>query len=410
MGRASEIRRISRWLARSGLTVLLAATVLAAAAPAGKAYIYWTDSGPAFGGTAGTTVERVNNDGRGLKTLVKNASSPQGIVRHGPYIYWANTGTFSVGRASTSGAGANPKFISAGEAVNQLAVDSHYIYWSGSGDWVSRANLDGSHIIADCVYLGASIDGITVSGGLMYIGQFQEIDRASATCGATPHPFVTLTRSQASANALTVGGPYLYWSEVDIFAPPPASSIGRVQLDGSSPDENFVPSLRFPGGVAIFGGNLYWTDNGGGPAKTGAIGHEQVGSQNPNNDFIIDGKGPGGIVVDGLIDPTSTTVSCTPTRVAKGNATVCTAVVHDSASSELPAGTVLFHGPTSVFFPGGNACTLTKRPTGGAGCTVGAESSVTGKHVVSASYKGNPTHRASTGSATFCVGSKTLCK
>src|SRR5205085_1324433 len=81
-----------------------------------------TGSGPGATST-GTTLGRANNDGRGLKTtLVKKASAPNGIARHGRYIYWANANTQSIGRAAISGAGASPKFISPNDNVTSVAV------------------------------------------------------------------------------------------------------------------------------------------------------------------------------------------------------------------------------------------------------------------------------------------------
>lgn len=413
MGRGSGIRRVSPRLTLAGLTVLMATAVLGALAPAGKAYIYWTDNGPGFSG-GGTTLARANNDGRGLKaSLIKNASSPGGIVVHGKYIYWANIDTNSIGRASINGTGANPKFISAGESVVYLGIDSNYIYWAGSsGGLISRARLDGSDINKTCIDAGTAPTSLTVSGGMIYIGELQQINRVPAQCGNThPTTFVTLSRSQASPTALAVAGGYLYWSEFDLSDPPPASSIGRAALsDPSSPDESFVPSLVAPSGVAVYGGYLYWVDHEGGPGGNGAIGREPLASQNPNYDFISDARGPGEIVVDGLIDPTTTSVTCSPARVPKSNPTVCTAVVHDSASSELPSGSVVFSAAAGTFFPGGNSCTLSKRPTGGVACSVGAESATIGKHAVTAAYRGNATHRPSSGHATFCAGTKSECK
>ena len=200
MGRDSGIGKIPGALSRVAMAGVMTIVVLAALAPAGKAYLYWTDSGPGATST-GTTLGRANNDGRGLKTtLVKKASAPNGIASHGRYIYWANANTQSIGRAAISGAGASPKFVSPNDNVSSVAVGTTYIYWVGSSKWIGRVKLDGSHVDPTCIDTGNIPGGIFLSGSMIYIGEFQEIDRVTPQCGSTPSTFVTLTTPQSSAS------------------------------------------------------------------------------------------------------------------------------------------------------------------------------------------------------------------
>lgn len=218
--------------------------------------------------------------------------------------------------------------------------------------------------------MAATPNGMFQFGGNLYIADGSQIERAPAACNqAAASTFLSLTNQNA-----------------------------------------LVSCLYLPLGVATDGRYLYWVDHNGGPQGTGAIGRELLATQTPNYNWIADPGGPASIAVDALIDPTSTSVTCSPPRVARNSPTVCTATVHDSASSEVPTGTVPFRGSSSVFFPGGNSCTLSARPAGGASCTVGAESTTTGKQAVKASYRGNLTHHARTGDGTFCPGSKAVCK
>jgi hypothetical protein len=395
-----------------GVGAALAFAFLATVATPGKAYVYWTDPGPQAQ-TIGTTLGRVNLDGRGLKSgFVKNASRPTALVSDGKFIYWANSGTSSIGRVATNGTGSRPKFIAINDNVSVLAIAGQYLYFAGTHPWIGRVKLDGTQLNKNCISLAGIPNGMFQYGGTLYVADGAQIERAPATCSQTPAiAFVVLANQNALATNVTVAGGFLYWDELDYTDKAPASSIGRAALsDPAHPDDVFVSGLYFPLGVASDGKYLYWVDHGGGPNGTGAIGREQLGTKTSNYNWINDKKGAATIAVDALIDPTSTTVTCSPTRVAKNNPTVCTAVVRDSASSEAPAGTVLFHGSSSVFFPGGNSCTLSARPGGGASCTVGAESTATGKQAVKATYEGNATHHASAGSGTFCAGSKAVCK
>src|SRR3989442_860645 len=104
-----------------------------------------------------------------------------------------------------------------------------------------------------------------------------------------------------------------------------------------------------------------------------------------------------GVVV---VDPTSTSVSCSSGTVVVNQATTCTATVTDTASTEAtpPTGTV-------TFSPGGS-CTLSNLSGASASCSVNIIPTATGSLLVSASYAGDATHGTSSGSTSVTVNNR----
>ena len=375
----------------------------AALASSAQAYIYWTDYGNGFTG-GGTTLGRANGDGSAVNpNFVTGASNPAGLAVDPSHLYWSEDGT-TIGRASVDGSGVNEAFITpgSGDHVAAVAVDSAYIYWTDGSAWIGRASIDGSGINPHFISLGSGTYplGITVFGGYLYVGEAGQIVRVPST-GGTATSFVTLTNGSETATGFTVASGYLYWTDLNSLTV--TAAVDRVPLSGGA-YVTLIPGLKLPEGVASDGTYIYWTDT-----STQTIGRARLDGSQANMSFISDPGGPSGLAVDARIDPTSTSVSCTPAIVAAGDASACTATVTDSASTEPPSGTVVFSAGGGTFFPGGNSCTLTTRSGGGASCTVGAEATTTGAQAVTASYQGDTTHAASTSSGQFCAGGSAVC-
>jgi virginiamycin B lyase len=374
----------------------------AALASSAQAYIYWSDYGSGFAG-GGTTLGRANGDGNAVNPgFITGAANPAGLAADAGHLYWSENGT-AIARANLDGSGANEGFITGtGGNVVGIAVDSAHIYWTDGSRYVARANLDGSGVNGHFIDTGSTTypEGITVSSGFLYVGEAGQIVKVAAT-GGTPSTFVPLSSGSETATSLTVVSGYLYWTD---FNPGVSAAIGRVPLSGVGANASFIPSLQWPMGIASDGTYIYWTDIA---AKT--IGRARLDGTQADASFISDPGGPAGLAIDAGIDPTGTSVSCTPAVVAAGGASACTAAVSDSASSEPPSGTVVFSGGSGTFFPGGNSCTLTAHPGSSASCTVGAEATTTGIQTLTASYQGDATHAASTSSSQFCAGGSAVC-
>jgi len=104
-------------------------------------------------------------------------------------------------------------------------------------------------------------------------------------------------------------------------------------------------------------------------------------------------------------DATATTVACTPSTIASGGSTVCTATVNDSGnSSARPSGNVSFsgaYGSTAGFSNGGN-CTLV---SGTCSVSYTAPDEQLGTVPITASFAGTPSFYTSSGRTSVYVTS-----
>jgi hypothetical protein len=391
---------------------LLAAMIVCAAfAGQARAYVYWANAGPGIAND-GTTIGRANQDASGVThSFITGLSGPGGVTVDASHIYWADTQTNSIGRANLDGSGANRNFIpgaadssaGGGQIPVDIATDASFIYWTDGNKYVGRATLAGGAVTPHFINAGSSPQGIAVSAGKIYIGEADSILYVPATGGMPPSLLKVLS---ATPTAIAVANNFIYMAELN----PGASSIGRMQTNGSGLDESFVPNLAFPTGVATDGTYVYWADHGG---AQNTIGRALLGTSGATNvlpSFVSEPGGPAGVVVDSLIDPTTTTVNCIPPSVTPGSPSSCTATVGDSASTAPPTGPVVFSGSATTFFSGSSSsCTLAVHPGGSVSCTIGVVPTLAGTTSVHAAYSGDAVHSASATDFEVCVGTAAQC-
>jgi hypothetical protein len=98
---------------------------------------------------------------------------------------------------------------------------------------------------------------------------FAALVAASAACSQSPPaPSGEKVLTQVSGNAdyLTASGGYVYWARFDL-GHTETWSIERVPEGGGSV-ERLAANVSPPGGLAVDGGNVYWTDSAGGRLLT----------------------------------------------------------------------------------------------------------------------------------------------
>src|SRR5262249_11480474 len=72
-----------------------------------------------------------------------------GVAVDAQHVYWGNnpdqfSGT--IGRANLDGTSPNPSFVTPTTSVVGVAVDTNFLYWTGTGTaGISRANVDGTN-------------------------------------------------------------------------------------------------------------------------------------------------------------------------------------------------------------------------------------------------------------------------
>jgi hypothetical protein len=118
------------------------------------------------------------------------------------------------------------------------------------------------------------------------------------TCTATingesvDNGYVSVT---TGATSLAVTPDYLFWGN---YGGSEIGSIGRLEFGGPSPDNDFIPGIKTPDGVATNGSHLYWTNR-----TDGAIGRANQNGTGVNQTFLPGISSPYGIAVYSLTSP-----------------------------------------------------------------------------------------------------------
>ena len=137
---------------------------------------------------------------------------PVGITAAGEYLYWANNGTGTIGRARLNGTDVNQKFIKTAQPNGPDAVvaGSGHLYWANDFN-IGRANLNGTGVNQRFI-TGASFP-----------------------------------------DAMAAGSRYLYWTNGALGYPASRRAIGRARLNGTDVNQRFVANKDFANlhGVAV---------------------------------------------------------------------------------------------------------------------------------------------------------------
>lgn len=202
------------------------------------------------------------------------------------------------------------------------------------------------------------------------------------------------TLAAASLAVPSVAGAYVYWTNFE------SGTIGRANLDGTSPDQSLIAGTSTPNGVVLDGSSLYWANQGAGGAGSGSIGQANLDGTSADESLITGTSDPAGVAVDQL-GATTTLVGCTPVSVGLGHATTCTATVAntDGVTPTTPGGSVSFtDNIAGGLFSGTGSCVLSN-----GSCAVSYTPSAAGSQQITATYRGDGTHASSSASITETV-------
>jgi hypothetical protein len=180
------------------------------------------------------------------------------------YVYWPNLAGGTIGRAGLDGSQVNNAFIATTETPRSVAVDSQYIYWTqgttGTGA-IGRAKLDGTDIQPNFIPHSASGPyapiGIAVTATHIYWANSSgpsNIGRANLDGSQPNNDFINDPNSLCG---LAVDKNFLYYTA---FLGGSSAAVARVPIGGGTPDDNFIP---VPGGkdcgVAVDDSHVYFT-------------------------------------------------------------------------------------------------------------------------------------------------------
>ena len=261
-----------------------------------QAFIYWANLGGPIG--------RANNDGTGAdQTFIPQQHVPSGVRVNGTHIFWGNTnpGGTSVGRANLDGTNVNPNFITGASSPFGVAVTAKNIYWTNSGVSASigRANLDGTGVDQNFVTgLSGTLSGVAVNDSFIYWGNQFSIGRANIN-GTSPNPnFIPAVGALVEDPA--INSTHIFFTSVYSNGDStygPAGSVSRANLNGTGLVQNFIP-LTGPGGVALFGGSIYWGNAGANITQLNSIGRANLDGTAVNQSLVPQANFPNGIAVD----------------------------------------------------------------------------------------------------------------
>jgi virginiamycin B lyase len=269
-------------LRRRGPLVLAALLVFALAfAPRADAFVYWANNG------AGT-IGRANLDGTGVnQNFIINLSGPGGVAVDDAHIYWAaNEGGQAIGRANLDGSGVDHSFIPIAsqptEDPSWVAVDSTHIYWAGESlDAIGRARVNGTGV--DHSFVDTGGQGIAVDDGHIYFAKGMTIGRSNLNGTNPQNNFIT---GADDPKGVAVDSTHVYWANQD------ADTIGRANLNGSNVNQSFIAGADC--GVAVDATHVYW-GNSDDPDTVGRANLDGLGVE-PS--FIGGVERPCGVAVD----------------------------------------------------------------------------------------------------------------
>jgi hypothetical protein len=211
------------------------------------AHVYWTDVND-------DTVKRAGLSGGGPENVATNQTSPTGIAVDELGAYWLNYGDGSVNRGLP---GQNPTQITIGPTgAVALAKDATDLFWITD---------DSSGNVLTAPRSGASGPG-------------------------------TLASNVASGVDVALDGTHVYFTVGGGGFLGGGGEIWRVAKDGRSNAERLIGNQSDPGGIAVFGGLVYWCNRGSGnvrsiPVTGGLFSTLVAGNQNMPFAVAVDSSG-----------------------------------------------------------------------------------------------------------------------
>jgi hypothetical protein len=217
-------------------------------------------------------------------------------------VYWANTGSGTIGRASLAAPGAADQSLIGGAGdPRSVAIDGAHVYWAHSlsaGGFlgaVGRGGLDGSDVDQDFIPTAGPAYGVALGAEAIYwtqvVGDSGFLGRARVGGYGALQAFV---RTGSAPCQLAASPQSLFWANSAIGGDP--GSVGRAAIGGESPEQSFLgaPLAGDPCGVAVTADHLYWADGAG-----GTIGRANPDGTDPQPGFLDVPGRPCGVAADG---------------------------------------------------------------------------------------------------------------
>ena len=289
------------WVAPLVLCLLFAASA--------DAFVYWANRG-------GTTIGRAGLSGGGAdQGFITDARAPCGVAVNGTHVHWFNRTDGAIGRAYLTGNGINQSFIpgvadEGGIGGCGVAVDSAHLYWANGSRLpsIGRANLDGGSASVDHEFVRvgtSSACAVAVDQAHIYWAGAASggagVGRADLDGGDADGAFID---GGGTSCGVAVNTSHIYWSSTGS-----STGIARATLDGNpaSVDRDFIALPTPPCGIAVDRTHLYW-----GNASLNTIGRARLDGTGVNQSFVGGALGPCGVAADVLPLPRPPTTGAPP--------------------------------------------------------------------------------------------------
>jgi hypothetical protein len=267
---ATDRRRTQRWrrlLGRAGsLAGLSASLALVAASSAAGSVLYYQSGG---------AIDRLDLSGSHRPSQIVGARAVgdgvSAMTVSGRYLYWSEFDGIdrsSIWRAGLDGSGARALIHMPSSGPHGPVIAGGHIYWSEIHA-IARANLNGSHVQRTFKRLplqssGEATDGLATDGRYIYFSRCQDaaIGRVALDGSEASPDFISLPRGQCPQGIAVVGG-QIYWTNLGLEAP---GTIGRTNLDGGEAKDGWLAMPSTPAGgpwsLAAADGQLYFSWGG----------------------------------------------------------------------------------------------------------------------------------------------------
>jgi hypothetical protein len=315
-------------LRRRAVLTIIAAAVLAALAlliappHAHGNFVYWANEGQ-------TTIGRAKINGTGVNNaFVPGLNDVQGVAIDSKFIYWTQGrgGNSSIGRANLDGSGVNTTFIPASAGVTNfaampdvagIAVNSSGIFWNNTAavGQIGHSDLNGGNRTGTLVQTGPDVAcGIAADESFVYwldTSLGQSIGRATIT-GGDRRPSFIMGAASVNACGVAVDPNFVYYGSS-------TKGIGRAPVGGGTANNAFIPSAVSPSndvcGVAVNSQYVFWVNSG----ATDSIGRATLSGNSPNPSFIT---GPTDPCLPAAAPSNKITVNSITKKKKKGTATI----------------------------------------------------------------------------------------
>lgn len=184
-------------------------------------------------------------------------------VAVGNVVFWADMGAGRIYRLDLA-TGTRSEVATVSSWTRGITADATHLYWT-DGQYVGRAKLDGTQVNTRFMDLGAGAlsVGVAVTDSHIYLTQWFQpgILQANKSDGNARMVIVSgLPLTSITGVVATNEG--IYWSDFG------NGRIGRANLDGTSPNLNYLLGQPEVTGVTVVGDRLYWTLRGLGQVRT----------------------------------------------------------------------------------------------------------------------------------------------